>query len=582
MNSRWIELKKEIKRETQRVFQSNSSIDLDETIDLFKRVLEFPLNNSDIKVDGLDLRVSNAMDRILLEGLNKADNMAYFPDFAKVEPFLRKILFITDPSRYITIASSNPKPGFNKFINELNINPNNIDFHKKKIEDLKGSPNYGEYLYRTYHLRNIESHACEHWSRVEIWENIESILIVYLYATHVNAAKLRPILDSIIREKESDFTEYLIRVKDEFKFKISRFVDIKGEEDLKLSDAYAIENIGEIDDEESQIERKGTIDDLRKNQIPEKRMMIWGDAGMGKSTTLEYLAFIDADANIKMPLANLPIPVYIPLGLLTDKNVTIKQAIFNKIGVDNNQGEKMLRSGKLNIFLDAINEIPKDDNYQLKTMRIKEVQNILNEYKNCFIIISNRPQDINEIKGIPVFHLQKMDDTQIEKFLDRNTDGNEMIKKKILDEINNDKRLKRIIKTPLMLSRIIEIIKSEGDIPKSEGEIIDRFIYTLYKREKEEKKDAYFDIKKIHFLLRYLGYETLEKKETNSGMSDDEILNFMVECKKKYGFDIDIIYVLDISTQLGILEKRDSMYTFAHQAYQDYFHSQEEKARLGL
>ncbi|HEY5588198.1 MAG TPA: hypothetical protein VIK86_04485, partial [Candidatus Paceibacterota bacterium] len=100
--------------------------------------------------------------------------------------------------------------------------------------------------------------------------------------------------------------------------------------------------------------------------------------------------------------------------------------------------------------------------------------------------------------------------------------------------------------------------------------------------EKEEKKDANFDTKKIHRLLRYLGYESLEKKDTNSGMNEDEILNYFVECKNKYGFDTDTIYVLDISTQLGILEKRDDMYTFAHQAYQDYFHAQEEKSILGL
>ena len=47
-------------------------------------------------------------------------------------------------------------------------------------------------------------------------------------------------------------------------------------------------------------------------------------------------------------------------------------------------------------------------------------------------------------------------------------------------------------------------------------------------------------------------------------------------------FEIDTIYVIEIATQLGILEKRDELYSFAHQAYQDYYHAQEEKAILGL
>ena len=65
-------------------------------------------------------------------------------------------------------------------------------------------------------------------------------------------------------------------------------------------------------------------------------------------------------------------------------------------------------------------------------------------------------------------------------------------------------------------------------------------------------------------------------------MPEDEVLNYFVLCKKKYGFDIDTVYVLEIVTQLGILEQHEKMYTFAHQAYQDYFHAQEEKAILGL
>ncbi len=65
-------------------------------------------------------------------------------------------------------------------------------------------------------------------------------------------------------------------------------------------------------------------------------------------------------------------------------------------------------------------------------------------------------------------------------------------------------------------------------------------------------------------------------------MTEDEVLNYFVRCKEKYSFTIDTSYVLEIATQLGILEKKDAMYTFAHQAYQDYYHAQEENAILGI
>jgi len=566
----------QIKKETQRVFIGVNNFNSQENIENFYRVLSFPLNKPEIKLDGLETRVPNSINKVLIDGNGKSDIQSFFTDFARIEPFIRKVYYLINPTDYNQLVIK--KAGLGTFINKMRLNPGNIDFDNDIISNLIGSPDFGEHLFRTYNLRNIESHQCEDWTNRELYENIESILVIYLYVTHSFSGLLKPILDSFKEEKGPDFKVYLDNVKFNFKARLGRFVHIKGQEDIKISQGYVVENISEQSDERA--ERKGTVNDLRKNKVPEKRMIIWGDAGMGKSTTLEYLAYIDADDKLKN--SNNKLPVYIPLGLLTDKNISLKQSIFSKIGVDPDYGEKMLANGEINLFLDAVNEIPRDQQNQLKTLRQREIHNLLTEYKKTFIIISNRPQDENIFKGLPVFLLQKMDREQIKLFINKNTEGNTIIATKLLNEIKNDERLEKIIKTPLMLSRLIEIVKLKGEIPKSEGEIIDRFIFSLYQREKEEKKDANFDTKKIHRLLRYLGYESLEKKDTNSGMNEDEILNYFVECKNKYGFDTDTIYVLDISTQLGILEKRDDMYTFAHQAYQDYFHAQEEKSILGL
>jgi hypothetical protein len=567
-------IKQLIEKETQRVFSKNKAFELKDTIDLFYKALVFPLNKPELRLDGLEHRVPNALDKILNEGLRKIDNIAYFIEFAKIEQYLRKILFLINPAKFNELETN--KSGLGAFINVLQLNPNRIDFEKDRVENLYNSQNYGEHLFRTYNLRNIESHQCESWTNRELYENIESVLVIYLFATNKYKNQLKPLVE--VTTKEPDFKNYLETVKSNFKSRIGKFIHLQGQENIKLTQGYVIENI--IDEENEGNERKGTVDDLRKSNIPENRMIIWGDAGMGKSTTLEYLAYVDAEE--KMKNSRNKLPVYLPLGLLTDKSISIKQTIFNKINVDNSLGEKLLKEGKINLFLDALNEIPRDDNNSLKSLRLKEINALLSDYKNCFIILSNRPEEVNIFKGIPIFFLQKMDRAQIEIFLKRNTDENPKISNLILDEIKKDERLEKIIRTPLMLSRLIEIVKVKGDIPKSEGEIIDRFIFSLYEREKDEKKDANFNQKIIHRLLRYLGYESLEKKDTNSGMSEDEVLNYFVECKRKYGFEIDTIYVIEIATQLGILEKRDELYSFAHQAYQDYYHAQEEKAILGL
>ena len=60
-------------------------------------------------------------------------------------------------------------------------------------------------------------------------------------------------------------------------------------------------------------------------------------------------------------------------------------------------------------------------------------------------------------------------------------------------ELDTNERLMEIVRTPLMLSMLIEILKSEGTIPRNEGKIIGKFIKSIYKREKIEKKDANFN-----------------------------------------------------------------------------------------
>lgn len=56
----------------------------------------------------------------------------------------------------------------------------------------------------------------------------------------------------------------------------------------------------------------------------------------------------------------------------------------------------------------------------------------------------------------------------------------------------------------------------------------------------------------------------------------------MAKCQKDYSFSYDNLYALQLMVHLGILEKRDETYVFAHQSYQDYYHSQELAAVMGV
>lgn len=507
----------------------------------------------------------------------------------KLEKYISDIISIANGNQFDGLMAACLKELFKTF---SLLDRTNIDKFFGKNEDK--SPTYepsffanqidefGEDVKRSYDIRNAVAHSGS-LEKKNLSNDIYSLINTYLYVT----LKYYPIIIQKLEQKEGkelNFTPYLKKTIAQFKKKISRFVHLDTQEDLNISEAYVIEYDLEdynknIEEEGLKQERRGTVDSLRKSNVPEKRMMLWGDAGMGKSTTMEYLVYQDAKKCLQDSTAN--IPVYIALGILTEQTQSIKEAIFSKLDVSKEIGESLLKKGRLNLFLDGINEIPKDVNFQLRTYRNKELQKLLLDHPNSFFILSNRPQDENIFENMPVFQFQKMDDNQLILFLDRNC-SHKPTKKKIADELKINERLKRIIRTPLMLSRLIIVVTQKGEIPKSRGEIIDEFIQGLYIREQIEKKDAAFDKRLIHRLLSRLGYYSLEEKGTNSGLTENEIINEFTKCRNEFGFSLDVFYVLKIANELNILEEQDDKYVFAHQEYQDYYHAVEERAILGL
>ena len=230
-----------IQKETEKVFQNNRSINTSVVIDSFLQILSYPLNKSELKLDGLETNVPIAIEKILSGESTKNDSNLYFPAFAKIEAFLRKVCYLIYPAKYLEMESN--KAGFAAFISYLRLNPNNVDFERTSIAQLSNSPIYEDHLLRTYLLRNIESHQCESWTGRELHENIESVLVIYLYVTHKYASQLKPILDAVSENKEPDFKNYLESVKENFKSRLGRFVHIKGHENISISQGYVVENI---------------------------------------------------------------------------------------------------------------------------------------------------------------------------------------------------------------------------------------------------------------------------------------------------------------------------------------------------
>ncbi|NBB31633.1 NACHT domain-containing NTPase [Cellulophaga sp. BC115SP] len=563
MQINWTNIKTEILAETKDILQTEPNINVNEVLDLFVKVLLHPINETDLA--GVMTRIPNALQKIFLENLSRLDKNAYFPDVAKIEPYFRKILYIIDNQAYQRVSKS--RDGLGSIISILDLNSNNVNFNWTSLSSNQKT-HFAEHLIKAYQLRNLESHHCTDWNNAKLYGELRSVLVMFLFATYKHFRSLK------LAVEPNDLTDYLQKQKQLFKVWQSRFVHIEGKEEFAEVELYAKEVFEDTDDnseddedfEEIKIAREGKIGELR-NLISEKQMVILGEVGMGKSTTLQYLHFNDAQSALQNK--NSPIPIYFELKNLTDKD-HLEKRIIDRIDKDHDFTLELLKKGAFSICLDGLNEIEKN----IKVKIFTQIKNLISDYPNNFYIITSRPQgynrefdDLLQNRNIPVFVLQKMENKQINEFLEKN---GKKVKDYIVTEINANDRLRKIVQTPLMLLMLIAVVEKEGKIPKEKGKIIRAFMFSLYDREQKQIID--FDKDTFHLLLCYLGYQTRDLTGSNSGLDRDEyIFPILEERKRGLGLMINILDFLRKALDLNILVTEDNQYSFTHELYQEYY-----------
>lgn len=558
----WYEVTKRIKQELRIIINNHPVIFSDENIRLLEKILTYDINTTSYNLDGTENRIPTAFHKILVEGLTKDVTLSYFPDFAKIEPFLKKLLFIIDRPKFLNLH--NQKKGLGRYIDELGINPLNIRLTNATIEQYEGQNHFAEHLVRAYKLRNTESHSCTNWSNRELYENVESLLIIYLYAISCH----KNVLISILSQ-EPNIKPYLLSVIKNFEKWQKRFVHITGKEKFEEIDLYALENDDWSRSNNEKELREGKVDDLRQS-IEENQMVLLGDPGMGKSTTLQYLAYKDAKLKLQTNDRNLLIPVFIELKLFSKGDNLIK-VIQNKLKLTFNETKELIESGKLSIFLDGLNEVIKDIR---KEIRI-EIQNFILNYPENRVIITTRPLAYSdEFPKTPVFVLQKLQTNQINEFLTKNCSNSTVIKL-IQEEIKSNDKFSKIVKVPLMLRMLINVaLNNNGIIPKNKVLIIKKFINGLYVRE-TKKITVEFDYRVIHRLLCFLGFKSRELKGSNAGIRYEEIEAILEKRIEKSRFTLSAYMFLDIAMDLSIIVKDNDKYSFIHELYQEYYASEE-------
>jgi len=310
--------------------------------------------------------------------------------------------------------------------------------------------------------------------------------------------------------------------------------------------------------------------------LKHSKLMVLGKPGAGKTTLLQYIALNCDEIQCQPKL----VPIFISLETLADNakrpdEIDILGYIHNKYcctNVSEQELESLLNHGRLLFLLDGLDEVTEEKISIVNTQIHKLIAS-----NNRFIISCRKEFQAYQSRKFAGFIFVKIADfdrTQrdyfIEKWFDevvviaqqRAVKANDLIKK--LDRPEN-KRIRELADTPLLLHLICLIFQARGDLPSKRVDIYREAIDLLLEKWNQFNERLHIDVVELKKLLRRIAAITFEAGK--SYFEEAEIALVIANCPQS-------LSTTEVLSGL-IVKKGWRQYAFSHQTFQEYLTAEE-------
>lgn len=601
----WIQIKKNLIKEIKSTINTiNPAFNVEEIVGLYLKILKYNITipHKD-NLEGLENAVIDALDQCFVQDkINEISIGVFCKNF---EQFVKKVYYILEESESIEAEfqlDSLKQYALTPFLSKLNkVRPIYLDksgtevyeaqFAKKskngkpeyKINSETGRKTYVRlypsslsfdkyidvndpelnskyqndfvlHLLKAIILKNEQSHQAPDSSRLKLIENLYSTLIAELWIVDFLKKELTNAI-RIVNLRTRDFGSYIESEIEKYKKQSSKFVSL---------------NLKELTTVAGNQGRSIFTETLINEEI--RRIRILGQGGSGKTTTLEYLFYKDA-LNWKSNPTTSKLPVIVSLASLSIGESIIEN-ISKKINTEEGYTEELLGTNDINLFLDGVNEILA--NRESKKIKLQEISSLIDDYPKLSIIISDRYEFDsyqNNMFNVSTYIIQKLSENQIQEFVEKYCYGSDELSKAVLSTLKSKTGIQELLLRPLVLTRAIEIIKIDNDLPEKEGQIIEKFLDILLRREKDEKKDPLLNITHFKLLLSYAAnYIWVNNDKSNVPIHEFSFNKLLIRAADEFGLEkSNAGYITRIGYELEILSKNDEHIQFYHQSYMEFF-----------
>ena len=308
------------------------------------------------------------------------------------------------------------------------------------------------------------------------------------------------------------------------------------------------------------------------DRLPGGNIVFQGIPGQGKSIYLRYLCSRELIHGEKLP-------VFVELRRLQNGQ-SLRSLLITALerygfeGADEDSLDFLLSSGKLILMLDGFDEISEDNSQKI----IFEIEDLIEKHEDRLrVLVTSRPESgIERSARFRVFRLAPIEPSDIPHMVKRLC-PDQVTSDAILAVVNSKQvDIKRFLVTPLMVTLLVLVYKTEREEPKELADFYDLVFWTLLSRH-DRTKPGYVRKRKSGLADRQIkqvfeAFCFLSKRKNQSTFPVELANGIVEEAARATHIKVNTTdYLDDITRITGLLLEEGLQYHFVHLSIQEFF-----------
>jgi hypothetical protein len=312
--------------------------------------------------------------------------------------------------------------------------------------------------------------------------------------------------------------------------------------------------------EQSEIRRE-PVGDLRTAVAQHRRIILLGDPGSGKTTTLWRLAYDYAQSAQDNDQA--PLPVLVPLGGYTDDG-PFEPYLARHLGPLAPFLQNYRSSERLVLLLDGLNEMPQTGYAE----RVKRIRDALGQYPDEMAVVTCRALDyVVELERMQKVKVSPLDEGRIQIFL-HNYLGETAGERLFRVMTKEMPPLLALGRNPYMLLMTAQVYAGAGGkLPTNRAHLLAAFVDTLLGREEKRHTERWIEAERQKEGLAALAYAIQVERGAGTTVEREWAMTQLGQAVP--GCDVERL--LYLATSATLLDANDANVRFHHQLLQESF-----------